>query len=141
MVDRRALAQAHRGGDVRRRLLARDAEDLRRVQVAALDDLVVDVAHVQQVGDRVQLGHIGAGALATLDQAFGFQLAQRAVHGHARTAELLHQLPLGGQADAGLPAAIGDALLDRGLDRFVGERAFAAGVHAPHSMRGHAKVV
>src|SRR5439155_12580490 len=110
-------------------LLAHHAAHAGRMHMPALGDLIVDVAHLQQVGDRVQLGDIRARALAALDQPFGLELAQRAMHRHPRAAELQHQLALRRQAHTGLPAAFGNALMDRRLDGFVGQGAFAACGH------------
>ncbi len=131
---RAALAQPHRGGDAGVGLLALDRQHARHVDVAAFGDLLVDVAHLQHVGDRVQLRHVRARALAALDEALVLQLAQRVVHRHAGAAELLHQLSFGRQLHARLPAALGDALADRGLDVLGRQAAWRGG-------RGHGFIV
>ena len=80
------------------------------VFVAAGADLVGDVADLERVRVHALLGHEGADPGHAHQHAVGGQLLQRAVGGHARNAQLAHQLVLRGHAVAGAQRAGGDLL-------------------------------
>ena len=96
------LGQCRIGGN----LLSRG--DAGGVAVAALGNLLGDVAELQQAGAGGRLLHEGADARHALDIALGEEFAQRPVGGHAADAEAFDQLVLGGHARAGRPGAGAD---------------------------------
>jgi len=114
--DARAGREAEAIGHVSGRgLLARELNH-RLMLVAALGDLLVQVADRQRRRHLVQLRCEGADALHALDQALGLQLAQRAVDRHAADAEARHQFGLRGHARARREAAARQRLLEVLLD-------------------------
>ena len=100
-----------------------ERQHLRAVAVAARGDLVGDVAHLEQGGDRLGLGDEGADALDADQPPVQRQLAQGPVDGHAADAEVAHQLRFRGDAVTRLPLAGIDAVGDHALDaRIAGQK-------------------
>jgi hypothetical protein len=135
MEDLGAGRQLEGAGDLGAGLLGLEADHLAGVGVAALGDLVADVAHLEQGRLGLDLGDIAAAALDPGDPALGGQLperpvgghaadAERPVGGHAADAERAGQLVLRRQARALGPVAGQDAaddvVLDLAVERRVG---------------------
>ncbi|MNK79004.1 hypothetical protein D3C87_986580 [compost metagenome] len=130
-----ARAQVEPGRHVGRGREALDREHLAAVVVAALADFAGDVGDLQQRGLRLVLGHEAAHAGHAHDAPLLHELAQGAVHGHARHAELRDQLVLGRQAVAGRPRAVldlaGDVILDLRIEREGRQVAFHRAFNVP----------
>ena len=88
----------------------------RAVFVTAGADLFGDVAHFERMRVHALLGDESAAAGHALEHPFAGQLAQRAVHRHARDRQLPYELVLGGHPLARPQRAGGDALEDVMLD-------------------------
>ena len=73
---------------------------------------VADIVDIEHGRLRPRLGDIAAGLAAALDQSGIGELRQRLVHGHARTAILLGQIQLEGDAVAGRPRPGNDLPFD-----------------------------
>jgi hypothetical protein len=98
------------------------------VFVAARADLVADVGDHQQRGLRLGFRDERAHARKPREPAFARELAQRAVHGHARDAERGHQIVFRWNAVAGLPGARFDRGADVVLDLLVAGHRRVAGM-------------
>ncbi|MCY1454501.1 hypothetical protein D9M71_715720 [compost metagenome] len=99
--------------------LLAQGNDLAAVAMAARGDFIGDIVHFEQCRLGLGFGDEGADALHAHQQAFGRQLAQGAVDGHAAEAQLTDQLAFRRHTIVWRPAAIldlqGDHLFDAGI--------------------------
>ena len=95
--------------------------------MAPAADVVCQAGDLQQVGLGFFIGHKAAHAGHAADAALLLQLAQRAVDGHARHAELPHQVVFGRQAVAGGPGTVLDLARYKVFDLLVTDHGRGSG--------------
>ena len=110
---------AEEGSDLGRRGNRGQRQDIGAVPVAALGDLLGDVAHLEQ--GRLGLGgrDEGTDPLDAGQHAFDGEFAQGPVDRHAADAQRLHQFGFRGDAVARLPGAGLDTLADQAFHALV----------------------
>ncbi|CCD17543.1 unnamed protein product [Trypanosoma congolense IL3000] len=100
-------------------------DDLASVPMPAGGDFIGDVVHFKQGRLAFRLGNKRTHTLHTHQQAFGGQLAQGTVDGHAAEAQLADQLAFRRHAVMGRPVAVEDLLADHLFDAGIqGRRTF-----------------
>ena len=135
VIERTAGAQIEAIGELRGCRQALERDHAGAVGTAAAADLLDDAADLQRVRVGAVVGDESAHALRAIQVPRLCQLAQCAIHGHARGTERAHELVLGGDALRDLPGPVLDELDDVALDAVV-ERAGSVALRAPGCQGG-----